>query len=264
MSFFHVIACNALLVLSASHATAALVIHDMRFFLKGTQTPTIVNGGIADPGRNTLTFGAIGLPIESLVLSGSFDVSVWIDDATDTPVSMIFSSDFEPSIIAAGAVNYLVPGSGYVHVGEQVDPIPNAPAGDPQFTASGNAGGSIVGASIANIYPDGSFDAPSQLLFVTSGEYIASGFVATAFVIPADQLLDAAFNPLFLNPGNRDDSWISIRPTSTGYAGELELNFTGTFAHLIISASTVPEPGGGLMFACVVGATTISRRRQRR
>ena len=210
----------------------------------------------------------MGLPIESLVLSGSFVVNVRIDDVTQTPVSLRFTDNPESSITANGTVNFFVPGSGYVHVGERVEPILNAPIDGPQFIATGNPGGNILPrtSQFTNISPDGVFDADRQSLMVTSGEYISSGLVAIAFVIPADQLFDASNNWLIITSRSHDTlgtkGLISLRPTPTGYAGHIEMNLTETFGHLIISANTVPEPSGGLLFACVFVATTIMRRRR--
>ena len=268
MSCSRVAVCVALLFLVANRVPAAIVDHEMTFFLRGVQAPTILNGAIADPGRNTLTFGGVGLPIESLVLTGSFAVNVRIDETTHTPVSLRFSANPAPSITAVGTVNYFVPGLGYVHVGEQVEPIVNAPAGSPQFVATGNAGGTILPriSGFTSISPAGVFDADRQSLTVTSGEYISTGAVAAAFVIPADQLIDASAQPLIITSRFHDDfgtkGLLSVRPTATGYAGHLEMDLSETFGFLYVSASTVPEPSSGLLFAAISVGVSVSRRRR--
>ena len=232
----------------ASTAPGAIIGHDLEFKLVGHEPATIVQGGIADPGRNTLTFGAMGLPIESLLLSGTFTVRVNIDDTTDTPTSLRFSSIRGSTLIGSRPINYFLGPPGYVHVGAEIEPIPNALADQPQFAAVGKPRGDILprSGSFTSISSTGVFDADRQSLMVTSGKYIASGIVATAFVIPADAIIDTSGSPLIITSRSHDPlgdkGQISLRRTANGYRGSIEMDLSETFGHLRIHAKVIPEP----------------------
>jgi len=261
---------TGVLCLNSTTASAVEVIEQTIVFnLDTPETATIVDGTVVDPGRNLLTFGGLsGLPIGSVMLTGQVAIKFRIEDTTGEVLSLRFAPENPAQIDTDGPINYFLGSLGYVHVGANVDPIPNPAPGTPEFVATGSPIAKIIPRILGwvNVGPGGVFDSDRQSLVVTSGQYVASGFVADAFIVPSGSIRDAAINPLivtsrFLDPdGNK--GLITLTKTPSGYRGNIQLNLSETFGHVIISASTVPEPSSAIFLTTMIGAISIVRRRR--
>jgi len=260
---------TTILSINSSTTTAAVIEQILVFELDSPEPATITEGAIAHPGRNVFSLGGLGvLPIETVTLSGHVAVRLRIDDTTGQVQSLRFVPELS-AIDTDSPINFFLESDGYIHVGLSVDPISNPAPRTPEFVATGNPGAEIVPRSgFVNVGPDGVFDADRQSLAVTSGEYIGFGTLGSAFFVPSGSIRDASVERLLvtsqaLDP-NGDMGLISLRQTSSGYRGNIQLDLSDFFSNVIVSATIVPEPSSAVFLATLIGGGTIFRRRARR
>lgn len=260
---------GVLCLISTSASAVEVIEQTFVFNLDTPEAATIEDGFIVDPGRNMFTFGGLSFfPIGSVMLTGQVAIHLRIDDTTDEVLSLRFAPENPAQLDTDSPINYFVENLGYLHIGENVDPIPNPAPGTPEFVATGNPIAKIVPriSGWVDVGPGGVFDADRQSLMVTSGQYIASGLIASAFIIPSGSIRDTSIHPLIVTSQSLDPDGdmglISVTKTSSGYRGNLQLNLSGQFGHVIISASTVPEPSSAIFLTTMIATGAIVRRRR--